>query len=505
MAFEPVFETTKLDNLKRVCSSQAVVEARLLPSGGASISRVLSIGTDCSVTPSEVFAGEARYNGKVSFQVIFVDTEGANHSMDYSADFTEKLTNDSIIAGLKPVITANILDTDIVSVDERELKLACVVEVSLDAVLSENINILTNGGNDVYTHEESIEYAKLVSEVNETFIVNDTITDVECTSIMLTEAKVVVTNRRASIDSVVIEGRIVNEIVCQSSDGAIMSQEHVTNFVQEVSAPNAREDYSVAAFATLVTKTANLESDGDKGAIVLEYQLLVEGKVFADAQANPVVDAFSVTNELLQSGQSVNITKAVTQATLSDRVEGSVTLDINMPAADAVLAVTGTRLNVANITPTNGRLNYEGVASCNIIYLNTEDNSKNSVAVELPFSITANANVEEGDTVYVKGVITHVSTKIRRGNDIDIKADIELELLAVSVDTKYVITELKLGEERALPTSAFSVHIAKSGETLWDVAKSLGTTPELVLSHNPGIALPLNGGERVITYRHLKV
>jgi len=64
-----------------------------------------------------------------------------------------------------------------------------------------------------------------------------------------------------------------------------------------------------------------------------------------------------------------------------------------------------------------------------------------------------------------------------------------------------VLTGLELGEERILPTSAFSVHIAKNGESLWDVAKALGLTPELVLVQNPGLSLPLNGGERVMAYR----
>ena len=56
---------------------------------------------------------------------------------------------------------------------------------------------------------------------------------------------------------------------------------------------------------------------------------------------------------------------------------------------------------------------------------------------------------------------------------------------------------------RELPSSAISIHIAKSGETLWDVAKALGSTPELVMLQNPDITLPLSGGERVIVYRHL--
>ena len=78
-----------------------------------------------------------------------------------------------------------------------------------------------------------------------------------------------------------------------------------------------------------------------------------------------------------------------------------------------------------------------------------------------------------------------------------------MEYAACREETKYIITELDLGEERALPTGAVAIHIARKGETLWEAAKALGTTPENVLLQNPGITLPLSGGERVVTYRCL--
>ena len=92
---------------------------------------------------------------------------------------------------------------------------------------------------------------------------------------------------------------------------------------------------------------------------------------------------------------------------------------------------------------------------------------------------------------------------IRRDGELEIKADIAVEYSATRSEVKYVICELALGEERALPTGAVAIHIARKGETLWEAAKALGTTPENVLLQNPGISLPLSGGERVITYRCL--
>ena len=504
MAFEPVFEMTKLDSLRRLCSSQAVVEAKLLPSSGATIARVLSIATDCTVSPSEVFAGEARYNGRVCFKVVFADGEGGNHSMDYNADFTDKLACEQIVAGIRPVISASILDTDVVSVDEREIKLACVVEVNLDAVMQDGVNVLTGGGENVYTHDDKIEYTRLVAECSDSFTVSDSMSDVKCKDVLLAEPKIVLSSVRAGLDSVTVSGKIICDLCCEGDDGLIMSYRQTTAFMQEVPATGARDDNFAVGSAMLTSYKAMMETSGEDSAITLDYGVAVTVKVFADESVDAIVDAFSVTNELLTSGEALRIYRNRRCETFSDRIDGSVTLDINMPIADNILAVTGAKLNIASATASDGKINFEGVASCNVIYYSAEADSNNSVAVELPFSFKVAAGVNEGDEVTAKGVITSVSTKIRRGNEIDIKAEIEIETLATSLDTKYVITELKLGEERALPTSAFSIHIARGGETLWDVAKSLGTTPELVLTQNPKLSLPLSGGERVIAYRNLK-
>ncbi len=504
MAFEPVFEVTKLESLRRLCSSQAVVEAKLLPVSGAAISKVLSIATDCTVSPSEIFAGEARYNGRVCFKMIYVDPDGMNHSLDYNADFTDKIACELICAGMKPMLTAAILDTDIVNVSEREIKLACVIEIGADAVVCDNANILTRGGESVYTHDDRIEYSRLITECGETFNINETMTDVKCTNILLAEPKLVLSRLKCGADNIIAEGRVICDICCESDDGMIFSYQQSAPFVQEIAASGSNENCLAVGGASIVSYKAVMETAGETGAILFDYNIALSAKVFTDETCTPVVDAFSVTNELLQAGESIKICKNKLCACFSDRVDGSVTLDINMPIADNILAVTGSKLNIASAVAKAGKIQFEGAAACSIIYYSADTNSKNSVAVELPFSFAVNANVNEGDEVTAKGVVAKVNTKIRRGNEIDIKAEIEIEACVSSCETKYIITELKLGEERALPTSAFSIHIAKAGETLWDVAKALGTTPEIVLTQNPKLSLPLSGGERVIAYRNLK-
>ncbi|MCL2848319.1 MAG: DUF3794 domain-containing protein [Firmicutes bacterium] len=501
MSFEPTIEKLKTSGLKRLCVHQAVVEARLLASGGVLISKVLSIVADCTSSMGEVFTAEARYSGRVNFKVAFVDTEGNNHCMNYNADFTDKLLCPSIHGGLRPNVSSIILDTDIVAVDEREIKLACVVETALDASVTEEHTALVDASDGIYLEKKDIEFSRLVIENYPSFALTETVA-LQNSTVLFSEARMITHKRIASFDSVILEGNILCDLILSDSEGMIFSQQHIFPFKEEFAAEGVRDESFVIAGANLSSHRVTVETDGEKFSVSIEFEATASIRAFATARQAVVVDCFSVSNELEMTKTQVAVTEHKLCGNITERVEGSVTLDVSMPIADSILAVTASKLHIANATATDGRIVYDGVVSSNIIYWAVEQNTKHSVAVELPFSIGVNNSLaREGDTVFARGIVSGMHTRIVRGSEIQIKADIEAEVIAMATVSSEAIAELRLGEERPLSTSAFSVHIGKAGENLWDIAKALGTTPESVMGQNPGVAMPLGGGERLLCYR----
>ena len=234
------------------------------------------------------------------------------------------------------------------------------------------------------------------------------------------------------------------------------------------------------------------------------YELNVNCTAYKTENITVATDVFSPAYELLCSFESVNLCKKKVCSTINDRVEGSVTLSNDMPIVDNILATTALRLNVTNVRSEDGEATVEGMASGNVIYYSAESDQKSSVAVELPFSLKVEINdVEKGDTLTANGEITSVTLKIRRGNEIDLKADVSIQICATKMQTDSVITSVELGDKKEIPTNAITVHIAKRGETLWSIAKILAVTPEIILAQNPLLSFPLEGGERVMLYRHL--
>ena len=63
----------------------------------------------------------------------------------------------------------------------------------------------------------------------------------------------------------------------------------------------------------------------------------------------------------------------------------------------------------------------------------------------------------------------------------------------------------KIDEIRTLPQndSAIEIYFAKTGDTIWDIAKELKVTEEQLLNQNPDLVSPLEKDEKVVLYYNL--
>ncbi len=500
MANQPIFDVASFDCKNKLCSAQTALETRLLPMGGVSITKVLSYSAESFVAATDVFTGEARVSGRVTFKVLFLDAEGNVRAMDTTAEFTDKVVDDAI-TGAKPEVLSRILDIDIISLGSDEIKLAVIVEMDLFDNVSTRVKYLQYAGDEVYTHEEKVSYTKLVARVSDTFAISDEIA-VEGEKILLVEPSLVTLKTSAATDNILVEGEVISNIVTEA-EGELYFYRIITPFSNECAAQESRGGYHAEANAKLKNVTALLVMDENSGAVTIEYDIEVAGFVYCEEFANPISDAFSISNQLSLTTTEFPVIKNREQKTVFEKVEGSVTLDNDMPIADKILACCGNKLTIANSYIADGKLVIEGTVKSAIIYYSAETGTKNSVDAELPFSITTMENLG-GTVIAAFGEVCEVIAKIRRGNEFDIKVEIAVTVCTIDITKTKMVTALELGEPMQIPSAAISLHIAKPKESLWDVAKALKTTPEMILLQNPELELPLRGGERVIIYRHLK-
>ncbi len=496
MAFEPIYEVAVMGGLQKLCSGQVVAEAKLVPPHGEEITKILGVSATADVTTTEVFTGEARIKGRVDFRVLY-SCDGGDRCLEYRAEFTDKIIGDAITGG-HPCAIAKVLDTDIVSADGGEIRLAAVVETELFGEVSKRIKYLVKGGDDIYLNENKINYNKILSEVcGKTDVTAESALNAD--KIECVESRVCINKSTSSTDMVVFEGDVISDVV-YSREGNMGHVLLTTPFSFEAEATGCMSGATVFATASISDVKATL-LDGEEKTIIVNYEIRVCGFAFEERSIDAVNDVFSVHNELNKTCEKIDYAINKQCLCFRDEADGSVTLEQGLPIVDNIITPLGSSILLSNVYAMDGKVMFEGLIRTNVIYYSGESNSSNSVSALIPFSVSKQLDVKEGDEVYATGEVLGVHAKIRRGNEIDIRADICLCVYTSEKASFCAITELSEGEQIEAPTAAIAMHIASKKETLWDIAKALSVTPETVTEQNPELSFPLSGGECVVCFR----
>ncbi|MCX4314525.1 MAG: hypothetical protein OSJ83_11835, partial [Clostridia bacterium] len=172
----------KSDEIVRLAHGQAVVEARQAIDGEC---RILSACASASAVPGEVFAGEARYSGKVRFDCL--------------AQFGDKVDCISVVAEFSDKIAAADITTG--------MKIAFIPEVI-------NVEASVDGGavaepeQGIYAEKQTVEHCALCAEQSETVYVADSVSAGKASEVLFVTSKAVVTGAQAADGAVKVTGAV---------------------------------------------------------------------------------------------------------------------------------------------------------------------------------------------------------------------------------------------------------------------------------------------------------
>ncbi len=495
MDFQPVYDQIQVSSLEVVGKTQTNIDARLLPATGDNIVKVLSISASPKVKISEIFTGEARIAGEVEFCVLYLSADGKNRVMRYSVQFTDKVSSPYIYSDSAPVLTNSTPVVEVTAVSSEEIKLSAVVESTLYLPVSKQIKCLL-GGDGAYFNQGEIKCENEGASSFDIFTLESAEENFFGGEVLTDEHRVVVTDSVALPGVVKVSGVVISDICFEKEEGLLSYARIETPFVREIEAVGCENGDKIYAFACVEGR----KSDEDRSSFV--YTVRVSIFDFREKTVAVASDIFSPEREILISAESEEITRLLPVTIATERVDGTITLDGGASPADNILAYDAVKAQVVSAVALDGETLVEGVISGNIVYYSAEAESENSVTVELPFSIKeSNDLISEGDILDASVVVSSVSAKVRRGNEIDIRYSVYLTVIAKRTVTSAVITEAREGEEKQKNSCAFTVHIVKKGETLWSVSKILGCTTDEIIKQNPSLSDELIEGERIIIYR----
>lgn len=481
----------KSDEYKPIARGQAVVEARHAQDGEV---RVLSVSASASVRPSEIFAGEARYTGKVRFDCLVTDGTRVE-CVSSVAEFSDKIASPEIGVGMAVSLVPEIVNCE-ATADGGAIKMTAVVDTVGLAAVHCDCDCLATPDDGVYVEKTTVEYGEVIAQASEIAYINDSLGNVKATEALCASSCAVVTSAECTDGAVRVSGTVYSTVIVRTPDDLIASHKMVTPFVKSVAAQGAEADCAAFAVACVTDSAATLEL-GDDNSLDLAVTTILDVAVVRKSTADAFTDVFCADNEIEVKTVEATLCAVEPQITVTDTVDGQIALEADRLAADNVLCVTNTFCTVAD-AKTDGRVYAEGLVGGDIVYYNAEKNAVDSVAFRLPFSMPLAVH-SDAQNVTATAAVTDVSVRVRRESVFDIKAEVAFTLCMSSCKTIKLVESVDIGDPIPRPDATVIVHIAKQGETLWQAAKALCCSPERVIEQNSASA-PFEGGERLINF-----
>ena len=229
---------------------------------------------------------------------------------------------------------------------------------------------------------------------------------------------------------------------------------------------------------------------------------IIVANIFNKQEIEVVTDVFSTENYLNTSYENIEFLQNYDSVSFFEKVNGGFSIDENQLFVDEVLGNCCNNVIVAMSRVEDGRLIVEGVAYTTVVYFNKEYNATNSVEVEMPFSVSQDVG-EIDDLINVQTMISigDVVAKCRRGKDIEIAANLNMFSILYSNQKETVISSVGISGEKEIDDLVLNIYIVKDGETIWDVAKNMNISPDLILEQNPGVELPIKAGDKLVIYK----
>lgn len=500
MAIQTVFNKIKTDSIVRLMSAQIVVKATLdMSSDNGSI---LGTSADARALAIEPMKGEVQINGKVNFKTIFASGENGVLSLDYYADFTDSIKNDTILPSSRLLIKLNVIDTDS-TVNGGDVTLTAVVEIVIDEIKSEEMESLVKIEDNVFSKGNNIscQYLKVMAE-GAFEIFEEIETGSEIDKILIYDANVATTSVKCGVNTIMVSGEAYLAITYKSAD-IIVTKNAVIPFSEEIDAEGANPDSTVIPQLIVKNKRIVLSGSKDDNIIRAEMVVSVKAPVFAVDNAEILTDVFSPHMMLNVEDKCIDSYNAVKDICYKEKISAEANLDSDMPPIKTLLTSCLAQNNIANLIPLDGEITVEGLMTACVIYLDEEDRPT-SVKAELPYSLTLIADgVMPDDKLSGYGMVYNVSAKTNNVNEIEVRADIRLCVSVTRKRSSRVITKLIEGDVVDKKLNAISIFIASGGEEMWDVVKNLYASPEDIMSQNPELNIPLKLGDKVRLYRRV--
>ena len=263
--------------------------------GQSAIKKVVSTSAKTIISSCECAGGTLSILGKVKVDMLYLTFENSIEQATIESDFVEKQKfnydlSDVIVFDNPVVNDVNFSSNEAICSIKHNTEIMGIYKYELSNLSAENQDIVAN--NLDYSMSKIVVVAEdkfAVSEQSETNLKN--------IKILKSNSKVIIDDANCSIDKIVVDGKILTEVLYLEGD-SICNMFKEVEFKQEIAADGTIPNMKVNAHIDVISESVVYEENEDKNLIAYNYDLSVKAYILEENNYKIATDMFMISNDI---------------------------------------------------------------------------------------------------------------------------------------------------------------------------------------------------------------
>lgn len=503
---ENLYDKVKSMKKIKLLPEQVLIENNITIDSNDEILKILAVNTSVDVeNPIDVLSSECTVTGKTITNIIYETTNGELNNQNSISPFSYKLNNENLCNGAKLNIRANVASTSIDKVMGNTLKLVTTINIESLIIKNEEIEYLKDGGESTYSKQEEHDITEFSGGYCEKFeekLEANIKTGVK--KVLMTNVECLLKDWHAGPNFIAVECELYAKVL-YADNQEISELQTLTiskTIKQEFEVNGINKDTGLDLYAVIMQEgvVTELVENGEEININVCVPIMVCYNTYCCNKVLSISDIYSEREVVSVKNDDVENCVELKPEYLEGKIEGNVTISDSQPRIDKYLATTNICSLVSNSYIKDGMVYLEGIVSANVIYLNDELGSLQSVELEIPYVLNKKLECVNVNILEPFVGLFDVDVMVKRGREIYFDAKAKAYINLTAIQTFELISKVESIGNLPEKDGAIEIYFGKAGESLWDIAKNLNIPSEIIVNQNPEMTDPLEKDQNIALY-----
>lgn len=483
------------------------------------IDRIITQQGEVRINEIQAMNGKLIVKGVLDFNVLYFSSEDSRpiHNISGEIPFDEVINMDLACADDDPIVKWDMEDLTAEIINSRKLSVKSIIsiKVAVEEIYDEETAVMVEGADDVQYISKKIEITDINIDKKDTFRIKD--------ELILPTNKGNVVNvlfsaiRLNNIEARLLEDRFnikgeLSVFILYTSDNEESPVEYYETevpFSGTIDCNGCNENMIEDITFRILSKNLEIkpDSDGEERVIDLEVILEMNIKVYDIQEPEILCDVYSPSREITPILRNATYENLVIKNNSKYRIADRIRVPDKQPRILQICHSNGT-IKVDDIIPKDTELMVEGIIDMDILYISEDDSMPLcSLKGAIPFSQVIEVKGLNSNCSYeVKPNIDQLSVMMLDGEEIEVKAVMNLNTIVFEKITEPIITDIEIAEldlEKLQAMPGIIGYIVKKGDTLWNIAKKYHTTVDTIMAINDLEEDAIKEGDKLIIVKRV--